>query len=256
MAYGVRTKTLHLTCKLVIHQKNRLTQAQEKCQEVSEISSMCTRTDLCNVMKFYTHIFLLVTRSPGIDETCVVKEAWLSERTKGWEAVAMEAKRLIANSSVVLMEVKRYYQKSKLTSIIGRVKKCVEKLHIQESGNSRPRQALVTENSSSTNTKERPHKAKADPANVLEGNSSSEEYFPINPEQRKEKAIREKRKGASLQDDDEESSSSDEPKAKQKRKSKDELQRNALEKHTSMCEAALSTMQKMNEVLSNLQQRM
>lgn len=85
-----------------------------------------------------------------------------------------------------------------------------------------------------------------------EKNSSSEEN-PITEGKERERA-REKRERCD-QDDDDESSSYNEPESLHT-KDKDELQREALEKHSRMCEAALATMEKMQGLLSKLQKKM
>lgn len=195
-----------------------------------------------------------VKRNPGVEETSVVKEAWLSERPKGWDAVGSLAKTSVLNATSIPLEVKEYYQRSKMSAIIARVKRCVEKIHVVTDKKSAP--------STETDTRvpavgdlEMPSKSKNYKELQAESdedgkNSSSEEYVIRDPKERRERAKGNRKRRN--RDDDDESSDNEQPK---RRKSKDELQRDALERHYKMCEAAVSTMQKMEELLTKLKNK-
>lgn len=170
---------------------------------------------------------LLVKRKPGIEEIAVIKESWLLERPKGWEAVVSKAKVEIAKSTIVPPEVKKYYQKSKLTAQVSRIKKCVEKLHVLPSKNDN----AATSNSSLSAA------SSAEPPTVVpqpNKEQNAKEYALEEPEKRRER--NKKRKRAKVSKSSDESSSNEYPK-----KGKGELQKEALHKHSKMCDAALAT---------------
>jgi len=186
---------------------------------------------------------------------------------EGWESVASCAKKLISNSHYVPSEVKAYYQKSKSKAIISRCKRCVANIHVVngEESKSDPHKHQNrgdSDNDIETNKKERASKKKQkEPQKFASAqkekkaffdDSSSDEWSDMkdadiqDPKDRRRRARIEKRKRKEKKSnggDDDDGSDSDEPQIKKKDKS--ELQREALEKHSLMCDAALSTMQKM-----------
>lgn len=133
-----------------------------------------------------------------------MKEAWLSERTKGWEAVALMTKKSISKSTIVAKEVKVYYQKSQMTAIVARVKKCVSKFHVvpqtSDSGSfcatlSTAPSASNCSNTSSTSS----NMASVQPDEINEMDrqivdSSEELYTPKEPAERRDRATEKKEK--------------------------------------------------------------
>ena len=226
-----------------------------------------------------------MNKKTGVEETSVISEAWISERTKGWESVASCAKTLISKSRRVPSEVKAYYQKSKSSAIISRCQRSLAHIHVvsgEDSGSkSHPLTHQKKEDNTDlgdvameTNKKEKasagkkkqkvPQKfaeQKKTTASFGDDNSSDDlewsdmKYADIqDPKDRRDRARKEKRKRkANNNGDDDDESDSDEPQIKKKAKS--ELQREALEKHSLMCDTALSTMQKMQGLLDKLQNK-
>lgn len=161
--------------------------------------------------------------------------------------MAQLAKTLISKSSIVPADVKTYYQKSSLTTIISRCQRCVkDRIHVVEPEKQQAESPKLV----------------SQVASQLDSSGSSDEpdwnmklATKQTPEERKNSKRQEKRKRKNKDQTNEvngEDTSNDEPRPK---KTKDKLQRDALEKHSLMCDAALSTMDKMKGLLDKIKDK-
>jgi len=169
-----------------------------------------------------------VPKKPGSAESAVITEVWLNQRTKGWEAVVTEAKRCIGKSTKVSEEVKTYYSKAKHSSIMTRIQKTTQKVHViaDKPAASPPKQSQIE-------------------------SESNNEFAPKEPKERREAATATKKRQRADEDEEEE----DDEEEGNTSKNKNDLQRDALAKHSKMCDAAMSAMKRMKEYLEKLNKK-